>query len=119
MSSPAKEPAQRGTASVIFWDLLTFDRLLTGPVIHLIYWSGLGFIILIGFGVIGTAVGLSLRGDSVIEKLIALPALVAGLLVVGALALMWRAFCEFYVAIFRIADDLRSLRESGDLGPRR
>ena len=119
MSSPAKEPAQRGTASVIFWDRLTFDRLLTGPVIHLIYWSGLGFIILIGFGVIGTAVGLSLRGDSIIEKLIALPALVAGLLVVGALALMWRAFCEFYVAIFRIADDLRSLRESGDLGPRR
>ena len=33
-------------------------------------------------------------------------------------ALLWRALCEFYVAIFRISDDLRALRESGQLGPR-
>ena len=39
---------------------------------------------------------------------------VAGLLVAGAMALLWRAFCEFYVAIFRISDDLRALRQQAD-----
>ena len=96
----------------MFWDMLTFDRLLTGPVVHVIYWCGLGLIILAGFAVVGAAVGLTIRGEGV-EKLIALPALVAGALVVLGLALLWRAVCEFYVAIFRISDDLRALRESG------
>ena len=99
---------------MIFWDLLTFDRLLTGPVVHIIYWCGLGVIILAGFGVMGAAVGLSIRGEGV-EKLVALPVLVGGGLVVAAVALLWRAMCEFYVAIFRISDDLRALRESGRL----
>ncbi len=99
-----------------FWDLLTFERLLTGPVVHIIYWCGLGLIILFGFGVVGAAVGLTLRGEG-IEKLIGLPVLVAGALVVLGLALLWRAVCEFYVAIFRISDDLRALRESGTLDP--
>jgi hypothetical protein len=31
------------------------------------------------------------------------------------MALLWRAICEFYVAIFRISDDLRALRDSGRL----
>jgi hypothetical protein len=101
---------------VNFWDLLTFERLLTGPVVHIIYWCGLGLIILFGFGVVGAAVGLTLRGEG-IEKLIGLPVLVAGALVVLGLALLWRAVCEFYVAIFRISDDLRALRESGTLDP--
>ena len=29
-------------------------------------------------------------------------------------ALIWRAFCEFYVAIFRIGDDLAALRRAAD-----
>ena len=114
MNSPSREKPQPAHARVIFWDLLTFDRLLTGPVVHIIYWCGLGLIILGGFAVVGAAVGLSIRGDGV-EKLIALPALVAGALVVLGLALLWRAMCEFYVAIFRISDDLHALRQSGKL----
>ena len=39
------------------------------------------------------------------------PVLVVGLLVVGAAGLLWRAVCEFYVAIFRIGDDLAALRK--------
>ncbi len=100
------------TAPVKSWDLLTFDRLLTAPVIHIIYWSGLGLIILAGFAVVGAAVGLTLRGDGIAEKLIAFPALVIGALIVLIMALLWRALCEFYVAIFRISDDLRALRET-------
>ena len=40
--------------------------------------------------------------------------LIAGLLVAAALVLLWRAFCEFYVAIFRISEDLRALRQTSD-----
>ncbi len=108
--NPGKTKSQRGTAGTIFWDLLTFDRLLTGPVVHLIYWSGLGVVLLASFGVIGAFVGFLMRGDTIVEKLLALPVLVAGLLVVAAATLLWRAFCEFYVAIFRISDDLAALR---------
>ena len=96
---------------MIFWDLLTFERLLTGPVVHVIYWCGLALIALIGFAAVGAAVGLSIRGEG-LEKLVALPALVAGALVVLALALLWRAMCEFYVAVFRISDDLHALRQA-------
>ncbi len=106
-----KTARERGVGGAIFWDLLTFDRLLTGPVVHLIYWSGLGIVLMVSFGVIGAFAGFLMRGDTVVEKMLALPVLVAGLLVVAALALMWRAFCEFYVAIFRISDDLAALRE--------
>jgi Domain of unknown function (DUF4282) len=116
LNSLSQEKPPHGTAKVRSWDLLTFDRLLTAPVIHIIYWCGLGLIILAGFAVVGAAVGLTLRGEGAAEKLIAVPALVAGALVVAILALLWRALCEFYVAIFRISDDLRALREAGEAG---
>ena len=35
---------------------------------------------------------------------------VGGLLAIGALVLLWRSFCEFYVAIFKISEDLAILR---------
>jgi energy-converting hydrogenase Eha subunit E len=94
----------------LLWELLTFDRLITGPVVHLIYWAGLGVIMLLGFGVVGAAIGLALRDPNLMSVLLAIPAIVAGLLIAAALALLWRAVCEFYVAVFRISDDLRALR---------
>jgi hypothetical protein len=42
--------------------------------------------------------------------LLAIPVVVGGLIVMAALVLLWRSFCEFYVAIFRISDDLQALR---------
>lgn len=114
MNSPSREKPQAGHARVIFWDLLTFDRLLTGPMVHIVYWCGLALISLIGFAGVGAAVGLSIRSEGV-ERLIALPALVVGALVVLALALLWRLACEFFVAVFRISDDLHALRQSQNL----
>ena len=96
--------------SSLMWDLLTFDRLVTGPVIHLIYWAGLGVISLVAFSSVGAAVGVALRETAILGKILALPVAVAGLLIAGALVLLWRGLCEFYVAIFRISDDLRALR---------
>jgi hypothetical protein len=101
----------RGQGEALLWDLLTFEKLMTGPVIHLIYWAGLGVIALGAFSAIGAAVGVALREASIFGKLLALPVLVAGLLVCVAGILLWRSFCEFYVAVFRISDDLRAMRE--------
>jgi len=108
MRRPAS--SAKGPGATLLWDLLTFERLMTGPVIHIIYWAGLGVISLVGFGAIGAAVGVALREPSLAGILLAIPVLVAGLLVVGALVLLWRSFCELYVAIFRLSDDLHALR---------
>ena len=111
--APANKSKARDSSG-LFWDLLTFDRLVTGPVIHLIYWSGLGVVALFAFSVVGAAVGLALKEPGLQSLLLAFPVLIAGLLVAAAMVLLWRAFCEFYVAIFRISEDLRALRQASD-----
>lgn len=111
---PAASNSRRGSAPPSFWDLLTFERLMTNQVIHLIYWAGLGVISLVAFGTIGAAVGVALREESWMGKLLAVPVLMGGLLVVVALILLWRSFCELYVALFRLSDDLHAIREATD-----
>ena len=99
----------------LLWDLLTFDRRLAVPVIHLVYWAGLGLIALFAFSVVGASVGVALK-EGLEGLLLAIPVLVAGFLVVGALTLIWRSFCEFYVAVFRISDDLAAMRAAAESG---
>jgi hypothetical protein len=96
------------------WSILTFERLITGPVIHLVYWAGLGVIVIAAFSVVGASVGVALREGSWAAVLLAIPVLVGGLLAVGAAGLIWRAVCEFYVAIFRIGDDLAVIRRTAE-----
>lgn len=119
MRQPASIPRQRGTGGSIFWDLLTFEKLMTNKVIHLIYWAGLGVIALIAFGTVGAAVGVALREQSWVGVILAVPVLVGGLLVVGGLVLLWRSFCELYVALFRLSDDLHALRQAADAADQR
>ncbi len=111
---PSKPKSRPGAGASVFWDLLTFERLMTNQVIHLIYWAGLGVIALIAFGFIGTAVGVALREELFMGILLALSVLVGGFLVVGAMILLWRSFCELYVAIFRLSDDLHAMRQAVD-----
>jgi hypothetical protein len=106
MSLSAGSRGRRGLLS----DVLTFDRLVTGPIVHVIYWCGLCLILLFGFAWVGGSVGLALRAMNLEILLVAIPAVVAGLLIMVALALLWRGMCEFYVAVFRIAEDLHALR---------
>jgi hypothetical protein len=96
------------------WEILTFDRMITGPVIHLVYWAGLGVIVIAAFSVVGASIGVALREGSWAAIFLAFAFLVVGLLMVGALGLVWRAFCEFYVTIFRIGDDLSALRKAAE-----
>jgi len=103
-----------GSGWALLWDLLTFERLMTNAVIHLVYWSGLGVILLVAFGSLGAAVGVAIRDPFPWGILLAVPVLVAGLLVTAVLILLWRSFCEFYVAIFKISEDLSVLRQDVD-----
>ena len=107
----ARAVTTRSSRGLIF-DLLTFERMNTVPLAHLIYWLGLGVVILISFGVVGGAVGMMLRGGPIEGVLLALPVLVGGLLLCAVLGLLWRAMCEFFLAVFRVADDLHALREA-------
>ncbi len=111
---PRFNDPSKGKLAALFWDLLTFDRLMTNTVIHLIYWAGLGLISLGAFGTIGAAIGVALREPSLMSILIAVPVLVGGLLFAAVMILLWRSFCEFYVAVFRISEDLHALREVTD-----
>ena len=107
-------PGRSGAAQLSrhgwLWSVLTFERMITGPVIHLVYWSGLGVIVIAAFGVIGASVGIVIKDHTPETILLALPAMAGGLLLVAAGGLVWRAFCEFFVVIFRIGDDLSALR---------
>jgi len=112
MRRPLTRPQGPGIA--LLWDLLTFERLMTNQVIHLIYWAGLALIAIGAFGAIGAAVGVAIRDPFPFGLLLAIPVVVGGLLVMAALILLWRSFCEFYVAIFKISEDLAVLRAGLD-----
>ncbi|OXE35984.1 MAG: hypothetical protein CGW95_10385 [Phenylobacterium zucineum] len=112
MRRPRPTPARDGLPKTLFWDLLTFEKLMANQVIHLIYWSGLGIIALIAFGIIGSAIGVAFREDVLMGALLAVSVLVGGFLVVTILVLLWRAFCELYVALFRLSDDLHAIRQA-------
>jgi hypothetical protein len=92
---PNRRPA-KFTPDMI-WDLMSFETLMTRQVIHLIYWSGLG-----------------IREQSPFGFLLGIGILIGGVLVIGVLALLWRAFCELYVALFRLSDDIHALRRAND-----
>ena len=90
--------------------MLTFERMLSAQVLHLVYWAGLGMIGIGAFGVLGASVGVAIREGNIVGILLALVFLGIGLLGVAAVVLLWRAFCEFYVTIFKISEDLAVLR---------
>lgn len=104
-----------GRAEQALWKLLTLEKLMTTSIAHLVYWMGLGIVALGGFAAIGGAVGLAMKEGDIMGWLLALPVFVAGILVIGALAILWRSFCELYVVIIRIGDDLNALRRAAEV----
>ena len=113
MKSP-RSASRPDRPNSVLWKLLTLEQLMTGSLVHLVYWFGLGVIALGGFGAIGASVGVALREGPLMGLLAAIPVAVAGLLVIAALAIVWRSFCEFYVVILQIGEDLRVLRRSAE-----
>ncbi|CAN5195600.1 hypothetical protein BH09PSE2_BH09PSE2_13450 [soil metagenome] len=93
-----------------FIEFLPFERLIAGPLTHLIYWCGLGLIVMLGFATVGGAVGVAIRGGAVEGALLTLPVLVGGVLLCAVLSLLWRGACEFYLAVLNISQDLTAMR---------
>ena len=114
MKTPRRDKASREAVRSMLWDALTLEKTLTGTLAHLVYWAGLGVIALIGFSVVGASIGVALREGDILGWLLAAPVFVTGLLIVGALALIWRTFCEFYVVIIKIGEDLSALRKTAE-----
>ena len=115
MKSPRPAKTAKPPSSVL-WQLLTLEGLITGPLVHLVYWFGLGVIALGGFGSIGGAIGLALREGFPMGILLGIAFAGAGLLVTAAMAIVWRSFCEFYVVMIQMGEDLRALRQGADKG---
>lgn len=95
----------------IWGDLLTFERLVTKPIVHIIYWVGLGLFAIAAFGVLGISIGTAIKEGMPWGVLLALPFFIVGMLSIMVGILLWRGFCEFYLAVMSIADDLRTLRQ--------
>lgn len=109
--TPNKAPATGGR---FFWDLLTFERMMTSQVVHLVYWAGLSLIAVGAFGVLGASVGVAIREGTFLGSLLALAMLGTGSLGAIVAALLWRSFCEFYVTICKIGEDLNALRRDAE-----
>jgi len=107
MSPAGRRPS---TKHGVLWDLLSLEQLVTGKVVHLVYWVGLGLVLMVGFTFVGSSFGLAMRGGEWGDWLLAFGVLVGGIAVMAILGLLWRAFCEFYIAVFRISEDLHALR---------
>jgi uncharacterized membrane protein (DUF485 family) len=91
--------------------LLTFDRLTARPIVHIVYWLGLGLFFIAAMGCVGIAVGSMIKDHTLWGILLSFGVLVVSLLMVMIGIMLWRAFCEFYMAVLSIADDLRVLRQ--------
>ncbi len=61
----------------------------------------------------GVAVGVIIR-EGLVGVLLALPTIIAGLLVMTLLGLLWRSFCELYVVVLNIGADLSALRRHAE-----
>lgn len=95
----------------IFSGLLTFDRLVTRPIVHIVYWAGLGLLFIAAMAILGMAVGSAIKDSSPMGILLSFPLLIVGWLGVLIGVLVWRSICEFYMAVMSIADDLRYPRQ--------
>lgn len=91
--------------------LLTFDRLTARPIVHIVYWLGLGLLFIAAMGFLGVAVGSVIKDPSMWGMLLSFGVLIVSWLMVLIGVMLWRAFCEFYMAVLSIADDLRVLRQ--------
>src|SRR3569623_1919958 len=98
----------------IWSTLLTFEQLVTRPMVHIVYWAGLGLLIIFGCGWLGIMSGTGLKDASLMGWLLSFGVGVAGLLGVLIAMLAWRSACEFYMAVMSIAEDLRHLRQFQD-----
>lgn len=92
-------------------EYLSFDRIIAGESLKLVYWIGLGLIALIPFGAIGAGVGIAIK-DFPTGILAGIVGIIVGFLIAAALVVLWRLLCEFFAAVFQISEDLNAWKAS-------
>ena len=95
----------------VWLNLFTFDQILTRPIIHVVYWCGLGLLFIFALGWLGIMIGTGIKDASVMGWLLSFGLIVIGFLGFLIAVLAWRSLCEFYMAVMNIAEDLRYLRQ--------
>lgn len=96
----------------IWRGLIAFETIAVKPVVHMIYWMGLGIFVIITFALVGGVVGSALREQFPMGLLLGLPLLLLGLLGIMIGIMIWRGFCEFFLAVLTIAEDLKYIRQA-------
>ncbi len=101
-----------------FWkNFLSFDRFITGSVLKIIYLIVAGLIILAtivgGFVYLG-ALFVAIANFSLGAVLTALLLFVVNLAVGALLLLILRVYCEFIMVIFKINENLQTIRDRNE-----
>lgn len=78
-------------------EILTFEKLITPMIIQILFWIVLVVIVLSALGTMFT--------QSFLAGL--------GILVLGPI--FWRVYCEIMLVLFRINDNLRTIRDRGGM----
>lgn len=95
-----------------FKDFLSFDKLMSGSIIKLLYWLGLVIIVL--FVLASLSGSISTMGwNGALGLLQFVVALVGGVLGV----LLWRVICEMYLVFLSMNDRLKEIRDKLPGGP--
>lgn len=87
-----------------FKDFLTFDRLIAGEIVRILYWLGLVIIVLFVFG--SVAGSIDMMGRNAWLGLAQLVFALGG----GALMLIfWRVVCEMYLVFVSMNERLKEI----------
>jgi multisubunit Na+/H+ antiporter MnhG subunit len=91
---------------------LSFEKLMAGGLVKVVYWIGLVGIVLGTLFAFFNAFGLfRFDAGSAFVALIGAP-------IGGVLALVfWRVICELYLVLFRISDQLKEMNDALVKGP--
>lgn len=95
----------------IWRSLISLEKLTTRPIIHILYWLGLAIFVIAACGVLGISIGTAINETLPWGIFLALPVLIIGWFSIMIGILIWRAFCEFFMAVLNIAEDLRYIRQ--------
>lgn len=94
---------------------ISFEKLIAGPLIKVLYWIGIVGIIIYSivflFGMIGSGVGMmDYRGSQ--GMMMILGGLIGAPIMFVVMILYWRFLCEIMIIIFRIYDRLGEVRDA-------
>lgn len=89
-----------------FKDFLSFEKMISGSLIKLLYWLGLVIIVLFVLGALSGSIS-TMSWNGALGLLQFVVALIAGALGI----LLWRVICEMYLTFLSMNDRLGEIRD--------